>query len=293
MGIYVAVVEEGGFAAAARRLGVSPPVVTRAVAELEEATGVRLLTRTTRVVRVTEVGARYADDCRRILAEVAEADEAAAGSHATPRGHLEVTAPALFGRMYVTPIVTEYLGLYPGTDVAALLVDRVVNLDEEGIDAAVRIGDLADSSLQAVRVGRVRRVVCAAPAYLEKFAAPTTPRELVDHSVISAGGVTPSSQWKFFEEQRPRTVTVRPRLVTTTNDSAIAAAIEGFGLTRVLSYQVARELEDGTLVALLEAWEPPPLPIHLVYRGARRAAGKVRAFVDLAVARLRADRSLR
>jgi DNA-binding transcriptional LysR family regulator len=292
MAIFVAVVDEGGFAPAARRLRVSPPVVTRAVAELETSTGVRLLQRTTRVVRVTEAGARYASDCRRILAEITEAEEAAAGIHGEPRGHLVVTAPALFGRMYVMPIVTEYLERYPDTDIACRFVDRIVHLDEEGIDAAVRIGELADSSMQAVRVGRVRRVVCASPRYLEVHGHPRTPQDLAGHCVVSAGGVTPISDWRFVHEGRPLSVRVTPRLVTSTVDSAIAAARSGFGLTRVLSYQVAEDIDAGVLEVLLADFEPPPVPIHVLHREGRQGARKVRAFLDLAVARLRSLRSL-
>lgn len=292
MAIFVAVVDERGFAPAARRLRVSPPVVTRAVAELEAGTGVRLLHRTTRVVRVTEAGARYANDCRRILAEITEAEEAVAGIHGEPRGHLVVTAPALFGRMYVMPIVTEYLERYPETDIACRFVDRVVSLDEEGIDAAVRIGELADSSMQAVRVGRVRRVVCASPRYLEAHGRPRRPEDLADHRLVSAGGVTPSAEWRFVHDDRPLSVRVNPRLVTSTVDSAIAAARSGFGLTRVLSYQVAEDVEAGALEVLLADFEPPPVPIHVLHREGRQGSRKVRAFLDLAIGRLRGVRSL-
>jgi len=292
MTLFLAVVDEGGFAPAARKLRVSPPVVTRAVAELESDLGVRLLTRTTRVVRITDVGARYAGDCRRILAEVAEAEEAATGTHAEPRGHLAVTAPALFGRMYVTPIITEYLRRYPETDFACVFVDRVVNVVDEGMDAAVRIGELPDSTLQAARVGEVRRVVCASPQYLRKRGTPRTPQELARHDIVSASGVTPSPEWRFEHAGRTVAVRVKARLATTTNDSAIAAALGGFGVTRVMSYQVAPLVKAGLLKTVLVAFEPPPLPIHVVHREGRQGARKVRAFLDLAIERLRRDRSL-
>ena len=292
MAAFVAVVDEAGFAAAARKLGQSPPAVTRAVAELESRMGVRLLTRTTRSVRLTEAGTRYAADCRRILADVADSEASTIGTHSQPRGHLVITAPVLFGRMYVMPIVAEYLERYPETDVSCWYVDRVVNLIEEGIDVAVRIGDLADSSLQAVGVGRVDRVVCASRRYLKRYGVPREPRELGEHRIVSAGAVTPTQEWSFVADGRPLRVRVRPRLATTSNDSAIVAALGGFGITRVLSYQIAEYIEAGKLERMLEKYEPPPLPIHVVHREGRHAAQKARAFVDLAVERLRADASL-
>jgi DNA-binding transcriptional LysR family regulator len=293
MAAFVAVVDEAGFSAAARRLGQSPPAVTRAVAELESRMGVRLLARTTRSVRLTEAGARYAADCRRILADVADSEASTIGAHSQPRGHLVITAPVLFGRMYVMPIVAEYLERYPETDVSCWYVDRVVNLIEEGIDVAVRIGDLADSSLQAIGVGRVDRVVCASRRYLKRSGVPRNPRELGEHRIVSAGAVTPMHEWSFMADGRPLRVRIRPRLSTTSNDSAIVAALGGFGITRVLSYQIAEYIEAGKLERILQQYEPPPLPIHVVHREGRHAAQKARAFVDLAVERLRADASLR
>lgn len=292
MGVFVAVADAGGFAAAGRRLGISAPVVTRAVAELEAALGVRLLTRTTRVVRLTDAGARYALDCRRILAEVGEAEDAATGSQAEPRGHLALTAPVLFGSQYVTPIVTEYLTRYPRTDVACWFVDRVVNLVEEGLDVAVRIGELPDSTLQAVWVGQVRRVVCATPDYLRAHGTPRAPDDLERHRIIVAGAVTPLQEWRFGDGGRAGAVRVHPRMTTTSNDAAIAAALADFGLTRVLSYQVAQALREGRLVAVLTEHEPAPLPVHVVHREGRQPSARVRALLDLAIERLRADPSL-
>ncbi|MBL8384017.1 MAG: LysR family transcriptional regulator [Burkholderiales bacterium] len=292
MAAFVAVLDNGGFAAAARRLGVSPPVVTRAVADLEERLGVRLFTRTTRVVRATEAGERYGLDCRRILAEIDEADEAAAGMHAAPRGTVQITAPVLFGRLHVMPIVTAYLERYPEADVGCLFVDRVVDLLGEGVDVGIRIGELADSSLQAVAVGRVRRVVCAAPSYLRRHGTPRSPADLARHCVISAAGVTPSTVWAFTRGGAAERVAVRPRLAVSSNDSAIAAAEAGVGLTRVLSYQVAEAIDDGRLKPVLVAFEPPPVPVHVVHREGRHAVRRVRAFLDLVIARLRADPSL-
>ena len=293
MAAFVAVVDEGGFARAARRLGSSPPAITRAIAELEQRLRLKLLTRTTRVVRVTEAGTRFADDCRRILAEVDEAEEAAAGVHAAPRGLLTITSPVLFGRIYVTPIATDYLLQHLEAQLACWFLDRVVNLVEEGVDVAVRIGELPDSSLQAIRVGQVRRVVCAAPAYLEAHGTPRRPADLAAHTLIAASGVTPRADWTFSVDGTLQPIAVQPRMTTTTNDAALAAAVRGFGITRLLSYQVAAELAAGSLRRVLPEFEPPPLPVQVVHRDGRRASAKVRAFVDLAVERLRATESLR
>jgi DNA-binding transcriptional LysR family regulator len=293
MTTFVAVVDSGGFASAARKLNLSPPVVTRAVAELEERLGLRLLTRTTRVVRVTDAGARFAEDCRRILADIDEAETTAAGTHAAPRGTLTVTAPVLFGQLYVTPILVSYLQQFPQVDAHCLFLDRVVNVVEEGIDVAVRIGELPDSSLQAVRVGRVRRVLVASPDYLKTKGVPLRPEDLADHAIVSAAGVNPVSEWRFNDAGTALVQRLQPRMRTTTNDSAIAAALAGLGIARQLSYQVAAQVRSGALQTVLEDFESAPLPVHVVHHEGRRATQKVRAFVDLAVERLRADAGLR
>ncbi len=292
MTTYVAVVDSGGFASAARKLSLSPPVVTRAVAELEERLGLRLLTRTTRVVRVTDAGARFAEDCRRILADIEEAETAATGTHAAPRGTLTLTAPVLFGQLYVTPILVRYLQQFAEVDAQCLFLDRVVNVVEEGIDVAVRIGELPDSSLHAIRVGRVRRVLVASPAYLDARGVPQRPHELAEHTIVSASGVTPVSEWRFNDAGKPLLQRLQPRLRTTSNDSAIAAAVAGLGITRLLSYQVAQPVRSGALQLVLEDFEAAPLPVHVMHHEGRRATQKVRAFVDLAVQTLRADPAL-
>lgn len=292
MSVFVAVAEMEGFAAAARRLNMSPPAVTRAVSALEERLGIRLLTRTTRIVRVTEAGARYLEDARRIMADFDEADAAAAGSNATPRGLLAVTAPVLFGKLYVMPVVTEYQTRFTETTVSALFVDRVVNMVDEGIDVGIRIGVLPDSSLRAIRVGRVRRVVVCAPAYLEKFGAPKTPEDLQQHRLIAASGVSSTTEWSFGDGASKMAIKVQPRIHVNTNDSALEAARQGFGLTRLLSYQVAPQLATGELKTVLNDCEGAALPIHVIHREGRHGATKVRSFVDLIVQRLRADKTL-
>ncbi len=292
MTVFVAVAEAESFAAAARRLGMSPPAVTRAIAMLEARLAVKLLNRTTRHVRVTDAGQRYLDDARRIVADCDEADEAAGGINGTPRGQLSVTAPALFGKMYVMPGIVDYLRRYPDVEVAASFLDRVVNLVEEGIDAGVRIGELPDSSMKAIKVGKVRRVVCAAPAYLAAHGTPATPHDLAGHTTIVANAVTGSQEWRFVEEGRAVAVRIKPRLLVNSNDGAIEAVRSGLGIGRLMSYQVAPQLASGELVVLLADYETKPMPIHVVHREGRYASAKVRTFVDLMVARLRADPSL-
>jgi DNA-binding transcriptional LysR family regulator len=292
MNVFVAVAESGNFAGGARRLKMSPPAVTRAVLALEEHLGVRLLTRTTRVVRVTDAGARYLEDARRIMAELDEADAAAAGVNATPRGELAVTAPVLFGKLYVMPIIADYQSTFEQTTVSALFVDRVVNLIDEGIDVGIRIGQLPDSSLRAIRVGRVRRVVVGAPTYFETHGIPQEPEDLAGHRLVAANGISPSNDWVFQYAGKDRTVRVQPRIVVNTNDGALEAARQGYGLTRLLSYQVAPQLTTGELKTVLGDYEGDALPVHVIHREGRYGSAKVRSFVDLVVGRLRADKAL-
>jgi DNA-binding transcriptional LysR family regulator len=292
MTVFVAVAEEESFAGGARRLGMSPPAVTRAIAALEARLGVKLLNRTTRFVRTTEAGQRYLDDSRRIIGEVDEAGEAAAGINAEPRGHLAITAPVLFGKMFVLPSIVEFLQRYPAMEVSALFLDRVVNLLEEGLDVGVRIGELPDSSMRAIRVGSVHRVMCASPDYLEKHGMPHNPGELSGHNIVAASGVSPTIEWKFGQGAELVAVRVKPRLTVTTNDAAIEAALQGFGITRLLSYQVAPHLASGQLKIILSEFEPAPMPIHVLHREGRYASAKVRSFVDLIAIRLREDHTL-
>ena len=292
MTVFAAVAEEESFAGGARRLKMSPPAVTRAIAALEHRLGVKLLNRTTRFVRATDAGARYLEHARRIIAEADEADDAAAGVNAEPRGQLAVTAPVLFGRLFVMPSIVEYLRRYPDVDLSALFLDRIVNLLEEGMDVGVRIGELPDSTMKAIGVGHVRRVVCASPDYLSAHGVPRAPADLSRHTVISASAVSPSAEWRFVTEKKTIGVKVSPRLTVTGNDAAIQAALQGFGVTRLLSYQVASHLASGQLKAVLSDYEPSRLPIHVLHREGRQASAKVRMFVDLLVDRLRTDKAL-
>lgn len=292
MTVFLAVAEEQGFAAAARRLQMSPPAVTRAIAALEERLGVRLLNRTTRHVRVTEAGQRYLEDARQVIVAADAADEAAAGINAEPRGHLAVTAPVLFGRRFVTPGIVEYLGKYPQTDVSAVFLDRVVNLLEEGLDVGIRIGELPDSTMRARRVGSVRLVVCGSPDYLQRHGVPDDPASLVGHTTIASLAGFGSVDWRFSVTNEQRSVRLHPRLRVTSNDAAIEAALQGFGMTRLLYYQVAPLVAAGQLQLVLEQFELEPRPIHIVHREDRYGSARIRAFVDLMAARLRAEQSL-
>ncbi len=292
MTVFVAVAEQESFTGAARQLGISPPAVTRAVAALEEHLSVKLLTRTTRYVHVTDVGQRYLSDARRIIDAADEADEAAAGVNAIPSGLLTVTAPVLFGSMYVVPGIVDYLEKFPKTEVSGLFLDRVVNMMEEGVDVGIRIGELGDSSYRALRVGQVRRVVCASPAYLSEHGVPTEPGELQGRSLIGARSLGVGGEWRFQRDGKPLAVQVKPRLTVTSNDAAIKAAARGIGLTRVMSYQVAPLLLSGTLQIVLAEFETVPVPIHILHREGRNASAKIRTFVDLMAAHLRADPSL-
>jgi DNA-binding transcriptional LysR family regulator len=286
---FVAVAEAGAFNAAARRLAMSPPAVTRAVTALEARLGVQLFTRTTRQVALTEAGARLVDDARRILADLAEAEASAAGAHDAPRGTLHLTAPVLFGERFVAPVLRDWLDAHPGVTANALFVDRIVDLIGEGLDVALRIGDLPDSGLIATRVGAVRRVVVAAPDYLARAGSPAAPDDLADHRIVEATGLGTAPDWSFAAAGARCRVRVDPTLRVSTVAAAIDAALAGWGLARVLSYQVADALAAGTLVEVLAGSDAARMPIHLVHAEGRRPAAKIRSFVDFAAARLRPE----
>lgn len=292
MQIFLAVAEEQGFAAAARRLKISPPSVTRAIAAMEARIGTQLLSRTTRSLHLSEAGQRYLDDCRRILAELTEAEEAAAGSFSIPWGHLTVTAPVLFGELFVAPILGEYLDQFAQVSINALLVDRVVNMTDEGVDVAVRIGHLQENGQQAIKVGEVRRVVCAAPAYLERHGRPLHPGQLREAKIVTSSSSQLVSEWQFREGSQPLSVAVEPRLVVTANNAAINLARLGWGVTRVLSYQVASDVRAGALEIILQDFEPPALPIQVVFQNSARVPAKINTFVDFLVSRLGQDAAL-
>ncbi|MEM7508589.1 MAG: LysR family transcriptional regulator [Pseudomonadota bacterium] len=285
--VFVAVAESESFAGGARAMRLSAPSATRGINALEERLGARLFTRTTRRVRLTDVGTAYLEDARQILAQLQAADDAASGAATNPVGRLRITCPTEFGRIYVMPLLLDYLDTYPGVTAEVLMLDRVVNLVEEGLDIGVRIGPLPPSGLSAVRVGQVRRVVCGAPDYFSRHGLPGAPGDLQQHRVVSISQATPATDWRFGADQQ-QAIRLTPRLTVTSVAAGIEVARAGWGLVRVLSYQIGPDLEGGTLRTVLEAHEPAPLPIQLVHVEGRRAAAKVRSFIDFARDRLRA-----
>lgn len=287
MKIFVKVAETGSFAEAARALYMSAPAVTRAVASLEELIGTRLFIRTTRAVKITEAGAKYLEDCKRILAAVEASDSAAHYAHAEPAGVLTVTAPALFGQQFVLPIVIDYLAVYPNVSGRTLFSNRVTHLIDEDIDVAIRIGHLPDSSYHAVRVGSVRNVVVAAPTYFERNGIPHRPQDLTEHTIVAAANTWIEQEWRFGNPTRG--LTVHPRLLCSSDESAIAAVLTGWGLTRMMTYKVAHYLSEGRLQTVLSEFEEPPVPIHVLHSEGRHASAKVRLFIDQLVERLRAN----
>ena len=280
MQAFVAVADLQGFAPAARKLGLSPSNVTRLIAALEDRLGARLLQRTTRQVALTDVGTRYLERARRILADVEEADGSAREERNRPSGRLVVSAPLGFGRLHVSPVMTDYLKRYPEVTAELRLSDNLVNLVEDAVDAAVRIGHLADSSLVARQVGEMRRITVATPGYLKRHGEPKTPQELLAHQTIAFG---PYANWHFVQDGRDIEWTPTPRFTSNSADAALQYAEAGGGITRVLAYQAAEGLKRGRLKIVLAKYEQPALPIHIVYPTSRLLSAKVRAFIDLVV----------
>jgi DNA-binding transcriptional LysR family regulator len=281
MQAFVAVADLQGFAPAARKLGLSPSGVTRLIAALEERLGSRLLQRTTRSVALTDVGKRYLERARQILADVDEAEGAVEGERTRPGGRLVVSAPIGFGRLHVSPVISEYLRRYREVSVELRLSDLVVNLVEEGVDLAVRVGHLADSSLVARQVGEMRRVVVASPGYLKAHGEPRTPEAIASHQTIQFGAMSTPPDWRFVRAGSEVRVAPAPRFSTNSSDAAIQYAVQDGGLTRVLAYQAADAIKGGRLKVVLAKFEPPPLPIHIVYPTSRLLSAKVRTFIDL------------
>jgi DNA-binding transcriptional LysR family regulator len=289
MTMFVAAVEAGSLSAAARRLGTPLATVSRKVSELEGHLRTRLLNRTSRRLTLTDAGQSYLTACKRILEQIAEAERAATGEYQAPKGDLVLSAPLVFGRIHVLPVVTEFLRTYPEIDVRMLLSDRVTNLLDDHIDVAIRIGALPDSSLLAARIGEIRRVVCASSAYLAARGTPSKPQDLREHDCVTFEGLAAPQTWRFKDKKLADTlVPIRARLAVNTAEAAIDAAIAGVGFTRVLSYQTAEAERAGSLVRVLRAFEPDAAPIHLVHAGQQPLPLKLRAFVDFAAPRLKA-----
>jgi DNA-binding transcriptional LysR family regulator len=287
MAVVVTVGEAGSLSAAARHLGMPLPTVSRKVSDLEAHLRVRLFNRSTRLLTLTEAGRAYVAASKRILEDVSLAEQAACGEFSSPRGDLVISAPIVFGRLHVLPTVTEFLKSHPQVNVRLVLSDRVINLLEDHVDLAIRIGNLPDSGLVATRCGSTRRVVCASPAYLSEHGAPKHPTDLASHASIVFEGLTSPDIWVFKGDRSDVSVPIRPKLIVNTAEAAVDAATAGVGITRVLSYQVERAVADGTLVTVLKRFEPRPVPVSVVYPDQRRLPLKVRAFLDFAVPRLR------
>lgn len=286
MRTLIAVADAGSFSEAAKRLGLTPPTITRSIGAMEQRIGVRLFVRTTRSVRLTDAGAQLAEDARRLLDEIDLAQQVAAGQHGRARGTLRLTAPVLFGEQYVMPILREFLDLNPDVGASVMLVDRVTNLVEEGLDLAVRIGAAHDAAMEVIEVGHVRRMVVASPDYLQAHGRPEHPRDLARHRIAVSVGASANLDWTFGEGDHSQAIHVAPTLSVSTLRAAIGEAQAGRMLTRVLSYQVLDDLATHRLHAVLEAFEPPPLPVCLVFPRSRIPSARVMAFVELATERL-------
>jgi DNA-binding transcriptional LysR family regulator len=289
MATLLAAVDAGSLSGASRALGMPLATVSRKVSDLEAHLRTRLLIRSSRRLTLTEAGEAYVGTARRILEDLDEAERAAAGEYRAPRGHLNITAPIMFGRLHVAPVVLDFLKAYPDITVRLTLADAVLNLIDDHVDVAVRVGRLPDSRLMALRLGDIGWVVCASPGYLALHGAPDGPEALAAHDCIMFEGLYSNQSWSFGRNGRVWDVSVRPRLSVNAADAAIAAAIRGAGVTRVLSYQVADAVANGALKLILRSFEPEPLPVHLLYAGQTRLPLKLRAFLDFAGPRLKAS----
>ena len=289
MSIALAVAEAGSLSAAARRLNTPVATASRKISDLEVHLHAKLFERTGRRLALTAAGSSYVVASKRILADLMEAERAASGEYSAPTGELIVTAPVNLGRLHLVPILAEFLGRYPKIDVRLILIDRLVNLPEDHVDVALRVGVLPDSQLIALRVGSVRRVTCASPAYLAARGVPSTPNHLAGHDCISYEGILAGNAWRFMRDRTEITVSIQPRLFVSLVEAACDAARAGIGIARVFSHHVAASIEAGTLVTVLDAFEPAPLPVNLLYAAGRFLPIKVRAFLDFAAPRLKAQ----
>lgn len=292
MKVLLAVTEAKSFGGGARLLGVSAPSATRAIAALESRLGTVLLARNSRALRLTEAGRRYVEDCKRILLELEEAEELAAGCNLRARGSLTVTAPVMFGELFLIPLIAEYLAAHTEVVVNALLVDRLVSLADEGVDVAVRIGRLPEGSFHALKVGEIRPVICAAPAFLDRVGRPTHPRDMQGAQIVMSSASSLLTDWQFTGADQTTELMPQPRLVVSSNQAAINAARMGWGYTRVLSYQVAAAVAEGELEIVLAGFGTPPLPVHILYPSGRQVSARVRTFVDHCYGRLVEDSAL-
>jgi DNA-binding transcriptional LysR family regulator len=288
MSVLLTVVETGSLSAASRRLAMPLATVSRKVSELEAHLKTRLFNRSRRGLSLTDAGLGYVATCRRILEDLSEAEQIASGEFGAPRGNLVITAPVVFGRLHVLPIVMEFLKVYPEIDIRLLQLDRVVDLEEEHVDLALRIAELPDSSMIAKRVGQIRRVLCGSPDYFARHGYPVRLEDLQSHNCITIEKLASPAAWIFGSGNSGRLIEINSRLTVNTAEAAIHVAMAGFGLTRVLSYQVAEAVASGRLILALEAFEPAPWPVSLLYSSRAPLPQKLRAFLDFAGPRLKA-----
>ena len=289
MMILVTVVETGSFTAAGRHLGIPLPTVSRKLAELEaHLGGTRLLTRSTRRLTLTDVGADYVAVCKRILEDISDADRRASGEYVTPKGEIVLTAPIVFGRLHVVPVISDFLATYPDINVKLVLSDRNAQLLDDHIDLATRIGALPDSAMIAVQLGAVRWIVCGSPAYLSAHGRPQKPADLAKLPCVTFDVAGAATSWVFSGKSGDRAVDVRSRFSVNAAEAALDAAVKGVGLTRVLSYQAARAIDEGVLETVLDAFEPEPIAVSLIHAPQQVLPSKTRSFIDFAVPRLRA-----
>lgn len=282
----IVAVDEGSLSAAARRANVPLPTLSRRIADLEAHLGTQLLIRTSRRLHLTEAGEAFVAATRRLLDDLDDAERAAAGEYRAPRGELVVSAPITFGRLNVAPIVHQFLAAYPDVSVRLLLSDKLVLLAEDHVDAAVRIGHLADSELIAKKVGEVRWIVCASPDYLTRMGEPMLPAEVRTHQCISLDGLPSPRTWTFLDGGQVQTIPIQPRLAVNTAEAAVDAAVAGVGLARVVSYQAVSAIADGRLVPVLRAYWQPAMPVHVVHGPQRYQPLKLRSFLDFTIPRL-------
>lgn len=288
MSVLLTVVEEGSLSAGARRLNAALPTISRKVSDLERHLGTQLLIRTARRIELTEAGRAYVRSCRRIMEQIDEAERTAAGEYVSPRGELAITAPVMFGRLHVLPVAAEFLDAHPDITLQLYLADKNVDIAQEHVHVAIRIGELTDNMLMATRVGAVRRVVCASPAYIERMGRPGRPADLWAHDTITIAGFAETTVWQFLKDGKPTRVEVQPRVAVNMSEAAYDAAAAGVGIARLLSYQVADALRAGELVELLDDFASPSLPVSLTYASQGVLPLKVRAFLDWTTPRLRA-----
>lgn len=291
MSILLEVVKAGSFSAAGRKLGVPLATVSRKISDLETFLGTRIFNRSTRQFALTEAGLTYVEACERILEELREAEKAVAGEYRAPRGNLTIASPVVFGRMHLVPVVAEFLRAYPEIDARIVLADRVpervIDLVKEHIDLAVRIGRLPDSSMHATRIGSAQFTVCGSPRYFAQRGMPSAPEDLAAHFCATFEGLNSPTEWRFVRDDIDISIPIHSRLIVSTAQAAIEAAIEGAGVTRVLSYQIEREIKNGTLISILNNFMPKPYNVNIVYAGQPVLPQKIRAFLDFAIPRLK------